>query len=139
MGKIQGGFYDYIIKSELGPMGYPKGRFADEKVLTESLWEYIQGLLKVYSKRISGTIGLLEGTKCNPDWKISIFVMISSFLFRNEGLRFYTINVDKIKKIFFYGFLVDKHPSIIDDPLENFSEIFLTEYGLFNIKGKWII
>tara|TARA_X000000368_G_scaffold417153_1_gene412771 strand:- start:1804 stop:3234 length:1431 start_codon:yes stop_codon:yes gene_type:complete len=42
---------------------------------------------------------------------ISIFVMISSFLFRNEGLRFYTINVDKIKKIFFYGF--ERVPSFI--------------------------
>ena len=42
---------------------------------------------------------------------ISIFVMISSFLFRNQGLRLHAINIDKIKKIFFYGF--ERVPSFI--------------------------
>ena len=42
---------------------------------------------------------------------ISIFVMISSFLFRNQGFRLYTVSIDKIKKIFFYGF--ERVPSFI--------------------------
>ena len=41
----------------------------------------------------------------------SILVMISSFLFRNQGFRLYTIKAVKIKKLFIYGF--ERVPSFI--------------------------
>jgi len=42
---------------------------------------------------------------------ISIIVMISSFIFRNQGFRLHTINIDKMKKLFLYGF--ERVPSFI--------------------------
>ena len=42
---------------------------------------------------------------------ITIFVMISSFLYRNQGFRFKNINTDKIKRLFLYGF--ERIPSFV--------------------------